>query len=418
MFLLLAISLTLNFCPVSASETSNNNIQSTLSSSNQLIINQTTVKTTSNTVTPKTVRVLIYNGSGAGIIYINGIKSALNTANTNNLVPGYHFTYTTSPTLTSKILSNYDLLAMPGGTSGKLYINTISASVIRTFVSSGHGYLGICAGAYSGSSSVDGLYNAWGVAPDVRCKPVSYTGNLKITLTSSGSQLLGTSGTITVSHYNGPAMYASGGSVLNFATYSDNTIGYKNYGAIVGDSYGNGRSILSGSHPELTPQYPLLLAKMIIWAANLPTTTTSSFSRAQINSASKTVKTYMETYNKLPAYVSVNGNQITTAQFLQLLTSDLLMINNGSTSTVTLKSVKNPGTATGTMLTGKILESEYLAIANQISSYINTFNTAPSTISSSFGTVTFQSLVYIYSKIIAYYSTNNRLPTYVSITNS
>ncbi len=51
------------------------------------------------------------------------------------------------------------LLAMPGGNSGKTYINSvsISSSAIRNFVSSGHGFLGICAGAYAGSAYVDGI---------------------------------------------------------------------------------------------------------------------------------------------------------------------------------------------------------------------------------------------------------------------
>ena len=181
---------------------------------------------------------------------------------------------------------------MPGGTSGKTYLNSISASLIRNFVSSGHGYLGICAGAYAGSSYVNGLYSGWGVAPNVRCKAVSHTGKIRVTMTSSGSQLLGTSGTITLAYYNGPAMYRYGGSIITFATYTDKTNGYQKYGAIVGDTYGKGRSVLVGPHVELSPQNPFLLAKMIIWAANKKSVTTSSFSMTQINDASKSVNTY------------------------------------------------------------------------------------------------------------------------------
>jgi hypothetical protein len=64
-------------------------------------------------------------------------------------------------------------------------------------------------------------------------------------------------------------MYAHGSSIVTFATYADNTLGYKNYGAIVGDPYGKGRTVLSGPHPELTPQNPNILAKLIAWTAKV-----------------------------------------------------------------------------------------------------------------------------------------------------
>jgi glutamine amidotransferase-like uncharacterized protein len=260
--LLLGLTLILNFNSVSAAQNSNNTTQKSLSTNSTLnttpLTLQTTIKAFTSTASTKTIRVLIYNGDGTAKTYVNGIISALYTANTKNLIPGYRFSYSTSKTITSAILSNYDLLTMPGGTSGKVYLNSISSSVIRNFVSSGHGYLGICAGAYAGSSYVNGLYNAWGVAPNVRCKAVSNTGNIRVTMTSSGSQLLSTSGTITLAYYNGPAMYQYGGSIITFATYTNNSNGNQKYGAIVGDTYGKGRSVLTGPHLELTPQNPFL----------------------------------------------------------------------------------------------------------------------------------------------------------------
>jgi glutamine amidotransferase-like uncharacterized protein len=315
LFFLTCLTLILTFNNASAAQIFNNTTNQSLSNNKNLNTThstlQTTIKASASTTSTKTVRVLIYNGNGACTTYVNGIISALYTANTKNLVPGYRFSYSTSKTITSSILSKYDLLAMPGGTSGKIYLNSISSSVIRNFVSSGHGYLGICAGAYAGSSYVNGLYYAWGVATNVRCKPVvSHTGNLKITMTSTGSQLLSTSGTITLAYCNGPAMYQYGGSIVTFATYTDNSNGHKGYGAIVGDTYGKGRSILTGPHPELTPQNPFLLAKMIIWAANLQSVPANSFTTSQINSASKTMKTYLETYHNLPNQITVSNRPI------------------------------------------------------------------------------------------------------------
>jgi glutamine amidotransferase-like uncharacterized protein len=293
---------------------------------------------------------------------------------------------------------------MPGGTSGKIYLNSISASVIRNFVSSGHGYLGICAGAYAGSSYVNGLYSAWGVATNVRCKAVSHTGKLRVTMTSSGSQLLSTRGIITLAYNNGPAMYRYGGSIITFATYTDNSNGHQRYGAIVGDNYGKGRAILSGPHPELTPQNPFLLAKMIIWAANLKSVSANSITTSQINSAPKTMQTYQETYYKLPNQVTVSNKQITTSKFLQLQTSNILNIHNGSTYPITLESVKNPTKASNTYKTGNISESEYLILAKRLNNHINTYKNAPHYITSSLGNITFESLIYMFSRIMTNYA--------------
>ncbi len=247
-------------------------------------------------------------------------------------------------------------------------------------------------------------------------KLFSHEGTLPVTITSTGSQLLGSSGTITLAHYNGPAMYASGGSITTFAVYADNTIGYKNYGAIVGDTYGNGRTVLSGPHPELTPQNPALLAKMIVWAANVQTTPTNSLTLSQINVAAKNVKVYVEAYHKLPVYVTVGSKLVTTSQYLNLLTKDLLEVNSGLSTPITIKSVASSSTSSATIKSGNITKTEYIAIANRINTFINTYTKAPSYSTSSLGNIRFESLIYMYSKIMAYYLTNGRLPGYVSMT--
>ena len=414
--------MTLNFgmsYAANSSNTTTQNIQTshTTTTNSSLKTLSTSTKTVGTTST-KTIRVLIYNGNGAITDCVTGIESALTSANNNNLVSGYRFIYATSGTITSSILANYDILAMPGGTSGKTYINSVSGSAIRSFVSSGHGYLGICAGAYAGSQYVDGLYQAFGVAPHVRSKSVSHEGTLPVTMTSSGTQYLGFSGNINLAHYNGPAMYASGGTITTFATYADGSTGYQGYGAIVGDTYGNGRSILSGPHPELDPQNPTLLARMIIWATNVTqTTSTTTFTMSQVNSAAKSVKTYVETYNKLPSYVTISGTQVTMAQFLKLVSGDLLNINSGSTSSVTLKTVATPTKTTTNVTPGNISKSGYITLATNISNFYNNNNKAPSYASSSLGKISLGSTVYMFTKILVYYTTNKRLPSYVSVKN-
>ncbi len=279
--LVLGITLSLGIYGASAANVgtgSTGNISSNhFEGADAKIVSQTSLKSTSSKSVSKTVstsrkviKVVIYNGRGAINSCVSGVKTGLHTANTKHLLKGYCFSYSTTKTINYSILSHYNVLVMPGGISGLNYINSVSSSAIRNFVKNGHGYLGICAGAYSGSRNVDGMYRAWGVAPHVYCKHPYHEGNVKVKILYQGSKLFGSGGTVTMAHYNGPAMYVKGGNAVKFAVYADNHIGYKNYGAIVGDYYYHGRSILSGPHPELDPQHPSILARLVAWTAKVP----------------------------------------------------------------------------------------------------------------------------------------------------
>lgn len=270
--ILLILGLTVSLSVLSASAAtvnSNSTGSNTITTKN---VSQTTVsasKTAVSATSTKTIKVLVYRGSGSIQSCVSGVINGLHSSNSKNLAPGYKFSVGTTRTITSKTLAGYDVLVMPGGTSGLYYIKHVDGNAIKKFVSSGHGYVGICAGAYSGSKRVEGLYNAWGVAPHVYSKHVSHEGNLLVTTSNTVSALLGSSKTLTLAHYNGPAMYSKGGSVVTFATYADNKIGYKGLKAIVGDYYGKGRTVLSGPHPELQPTNLGLLARMVLWSAHV-----------------------------------------------------------------------------------------------------------------------------------------------------
>src|SRR5690606_27831825 len=111
------------------------------------------------------------NGEASIGLCVTAIEDGLDSANSNNLAPGYRFTYATSTVINTSTLAGYDVLAMPGGRDGYFYVSSssISGTAIKNFVSNGGGYLGICAGAYSGAKAVKGWYDSWGIAPHVIC---------------------------------------------------------------------------------------------------------------------------------------------------------------------------------------------------------------------------------------------------------
>lgn len=149
-------------------------------------------------------------------------------------------------------------------------------------------------------------------------------------------------------------------------------------------------------------------------AAGSPAAT--SFTSAQINTAAKNVKTFVEKNKRLPNYVTVNKKQVTTPQFLKLMTTNTVNLNSKKTKSVTLTTVKNPSSsATDNVKTGTLGKSEYVTLANKILQHNAKYGNVPSSVTSSKGKLNFQNLVYTYSKILNFQVTQKRLPNTVSV---
>lgn len=216
----------------------------------------------------RVIKVLIYNGTDADPNCVLQTETILSDANDEKNSTDLLFEYNTSDIIDNTTLTGYDVLYMPGSESVDSYLNdnNIDEEAIKNFINSGKGYVGICGGAYAAVNYIDGWGDGWGIAPNVNAEEADGVENLTIESNNSGEQILENSDVITISHYNGPAFY--GTNYTTFASYADDSIGYQGYAAIVGDYYGNGRVILSGVHPELTPRHPEILINLITWAAN------------------------------------------------------------------------------------------------------------------------------------------------------
>jgi glutamine amidotransferase-like uncharacterized protein len=217
----------------------------------------------------KVVKVLVYSGIDTSDISIEQVKKCMDQSNLENMTPGVKFVYDTSKVINNKTLSGYDVLIMAGSETGFNYINNDDVNVadLKSFVASGKGFIGICAGAYSAANYTAYWDNGWGLAPSIINLPFLEKGNVTIQATSEGTGIIGKDVRM-ISHINGPAMNISGYGAVAFATYTDSNSKYNGYAAIIGDHYGEGRIVLSGVHPELSPQQAELLAKLIMWSYN------------------------------------------------------------------------------------------------------------------------------------------------------
>ncbi|OPY27596.1 MAG: Pseudomurein-binding repeat protein [Methanobacterium sp. PtaU1.Bin242] len=155
-------------------------------------------------------------------------------------------------------------------------------------------------------------------------------------------------------------------------------------------------------------------------AGSTSTAATSSqsvtFTIDQVNQAASSVKSFIDTNNRLPNYVTISGQQIIMPQFLQLLGNAILNINSGKTSSITLKDPDSPINPTESVKSGSIQKTEYVKLVENLNSFINTNGRLPNYVTSSLGKIRYESLIYMCSKILVFYDTNNRLPSSVSIT--
>ena len=154
-------------------------------------------------------------------------------------------------------------------------------------------------------------------------------------------------------------------------------------------------------------------------ASGSPNATSSSkttFTLNQINNASARIDSFVNTNHRLPNYVTISNVDVTMPQFLQLVTQDLINTNSGSKASITLGFVNTATNPSDNYKSGNILKSEYLSIANKVLVFINSYGRAPNFSTTSLGSISYESLIYDYSKIMNFYITNNKLPNYVSVT--
>lgn len=228
------------------------------------------------------VNVLIYAGEGATTSSVNGLIYCLEQSQKTN--PNIQFNYTTSYVINSEVLAKQDVLVIASGDILVLFNNpSINPEDIKKFVEEGNGYLGICAGAYA-ASNYNGEYGSgWGISPNIECVYTYADGLLPLTITNYGIKTLkysegqinpcvfitNNTETVTLLAFplaNTPGLYKEG-NYTPIAIYPENDIINSDYAAILDDTRGSGRIILSDPHPELEPAKPELVARMILWVS-------------------------------------------------------------------------------------------------------------------------------------------------------
>ena len=190
-------------------------------------------------------QVLVYDDQGASLQSVAALKTYFNARS----VTGQCLQDTTW-------ISNTDLLVMPGGRSLPFYqtLGDLGNRNIIDFVNAGGTYLGLCAGAYYAARKtlfacglpheieLDGALNFFegeAIGPVFLQEKFDYG-------SETGARIVDVviDGEIYPAYFNGGCYFSE--SPFTIARYLDN-----NLPAMIAFSFGKGRVVLSGVHPEL-----------------------------------------------------------------------------------------------------------------------------------------------------------------------
>ncbi|AXV39417.1 MAG: hypothetical protein CIT02_03365 [Methanobacterium sp. BAmetb5] len=146
-----------------------------------------------------------------------------------------------------------------------------------------------------------------------------------------------------------------------------------------------------------------------------PNTGSNTYTIAEIVDAAGRVKSFVETYHVLPNYVQIGSLQVSMPQFLYLLSTCTSQLNSGITSLISLPSVSVASSPLEQMTSGNLDKTEYVDLANRVKSFMDSNGIAPNYGSTSLGKLRFESLLYLYSRVVAFYGQNQYLPNYATM---
>lgn len=218
------------------------------------------------------LRVALYKGPGTGGEGPPNLMKRLNNA------PASSIKQVTPEEIRSGVLTNYDVVVFGGGSGSKQAeaLGESGRTEVKKFVGNGGGYIGICAGAYLATSGYPwslGLVNARTVSPKWR----RGTGDVKLELTQTGTQILGSrEGQFNCRYANGPIVTPDDEPDLpTFTTLAffrselaqnDSPVGVMvNSPAIFSATFQKGRVVCVSPHPEQTKGLEEIVPQAINW---------------------------------------------------------------------------------------------------------------------------------------------------------
>ena len=147
--------------------------------------------------------------------------------------------------------------------------------------------------------------------------------------------------------------------------------------------------------------------------SNIPIYDTISFTTSEIIQSAVDVKKFVVGNAYYPELITVDGVLVNQAQFLQLLATATIKLNNKDNSVIYLQNGKVPSSDRNIIGVGTLVLSRYVELAGNINTYFSNHDQeGPSKMSSSVGEINFLTLLNTYCRVLSSYQ-NNALPASV-----
>lgn len=111
----------------------------------------------------------------------------------------------------------------------------------------------------------------------------------------------------------------------------------------------------------------------------------------------------------------MQSKQVSMSDFLRLMSACIVQLSQGSSASISIKTIKSPEGPSENINDGRIEKAEYIDMSQRIKGFCDSNGVAPNYVRTSIGELRFENTVYIYSKILNFYKANNYLPNYVNV---
>ena len=140
------------------------------------------------------------------------------------------------------------------------------------------------------------------------------------------------------------------------------------------------------------------------------------FTFAQIMAAAKNVKTYVLNNGKLPTTVTVNTVKLNIGNFTYLLAKAIANVNGGKKIDIGIINISSNYTNNGSAsINGDLTKAQYISLVNTLISKLESNHQIPSYIDTNLGKVSPNLYIFGLSKVLAFYDTNARLPSTLTL---
>ena len=133
----------------------------------------------------------------------------------------------------------------------------------------------------------------------------------------------------------------------------------------------------------------------------------------QLIASSKSVENYIEKNHKVPSTVKIGSLTYSTAEYLYLASKAIINLKSGKTGSITVKDVDDPTNPSSAYKKGNL--KNYLAVAKNVVSAVDSSGKMPNSVGSSLGTLGYKTIADAFSRIVSFYGYHHRMPAHVKI---